>query len=282
MKKLPLIAAFLFVLTDVSISSQESSKISKTPAPRDMILKVSQFGQFVKRFNYEEDFWGNPIAKPFSDKISRKDYLGLLFDNKDERLDSTSKIFSLPYEILKNEFVKNVTGKNYKINRASDSLYTLSVCEVTYKNKPGLTYLVMKQELINKGIAWVITDVAADFIFDEDNNSSFEKFIPPTSNEVNYIHLKNLFERRDSLACYAYKGYTCNRLSIFFHLLHNGEIQFKFVKLVTYFIYDVPGWLIQVQEYNREGTNSGWLIKDITKSKKPVKDYMRSAVNLEK
>jgi hypothetical protein len=140
----------------------------------------------------------------------------------------------------------------------------------------------MKQQLINHGIAWVITDVDANFFYDVDNDSGYIKFIPPTSNEVNYIHLKNFFENRDSLTCYAFKGYTCNRLSIFFHLIHTGDIQYKFVKSVTYFISDIPGWLILVKEYNRKGYNSGWLIENIITNNQPIKYYMKTKVVREK
>lgn len=277
MKKLQITIIFLNLIAVIPAMGQSSQPIYKTTTPRDFILKVSQFGQFVKRFNYEEDFWGNAMTTSFSKRINRNAYIGFLFNNKDKRVDSASSAYSKEYEKLKEVFIKNVVDKKYKINRVSDSLYSIAVCEITYRNRPELMKLILKQQSINQGLAWVITDVMADFLYDENNNSGCQKFIPPTSNEVNYIHLKHFFENRDSLACYAYQGYTCNRLSIFFHLLHCGDIQYKFVKSVTYFISDIPGWLIQIREYNREGDNSGWLIENILRINKPINDYIKTA-----
>jgi len=143
---------------------------------------------------------------------------------------------------------------------------------------PALIQLVLKQESINNGIAWVISDVTADFLYTKDYNASILKFIPPTSNEVNYIHLKNIFDNRDSMSGYAYPGYTCNRLSIFFQLIHSGDIQYKNVKSLVYLISDIPGYVVHVSEYNREGENSGWLIENIARNNKPMKDYIKSVV----
>lgn len=243
-----------------------------------MILKVSQFGQFIKRFNFEEDFKGNEITKSFSKKIKRSDYIDLLFNKYDERLDSTAIAYNIDYRKQKSEFIKIVTDKNYKINRISDSLYSVAVCEISYHGTPSTVKLLLKQQVINKGIAWVICDASADFFYDENNCPGSKQFIPPTSNEVNYIHLKSFFNNKDSLACYAYQGYTCNRLSIFFQLLHSGEIQYDHVSTVVYFIGDITGWIVQVREYNREDDNSGWLIADVARNNKPISDYMKLMV----
>ena len=271
-----LILVFIFISHTASCQDMLSGDRTKTP--KNLVLKVSQFGQFIKRFNYEEDFIGNEITPSFSKKISRSDYIGFLFDKEDKRLIPLSKDFSKKYSLLKDEFIKKVTDKKFKISRISDSLYSVAVCDVSYKNMPATVKLVLKQESINNGIAWVISDVSADFLYDNNYSASSSKFIPPTSNEVNYIHLKNIFENRDSMSGYAYPGYTCNRLSIFFQLVHSGDIQYKNVKSLVYFISDIPGWIIMVHEYNREGDNSGWLIENIARTDKPMKDYMKMTI----
>jgi hypothetical protein len=264
---------FLFLISQITFPQ---SKIDKISAPKELILKVSQFGQFVKRFNYEEDFWGKPISSSFEKKVNRQNYINLLFNTYDSRLDSASSSYSNEYRTLKNEFISFVVKNNYKINRTSDSLYTIAECEVFYHKTPATLKLILKQQFINKGMAWVITDVNDGFFYDADYDKGTISFIPPTSNEVNYVHLRSFFEKKDSLANYAYPGYKCNRLSIFFHLLHNGEIQYNFVKSITYFICDIPGWIVQVREYNREGDNSGWLIENVIRNSQPMDEFIRS------
>jgi hypothetical protein len=279
LKLLLLYCVFLTPLIIEPVKGQVLNTGNKQDTPNEMILKVSQFGQFIKRFNFEEDFKGNEITSSFSEKISRSDYIDLLFDKYDARLISSNTAYSADYAQQKDEFIKFVTDKNLKIQRISDSLYSIAVCEISYHGKLTTLQLILKQQLINNGIGWVICDADADFFYDKNHCSGSTLYIPPTSNDVNYIHLKNYFENKDSLACYAYQGYTCNRLSIFFHLLYSGEIQYKHVNSVIYFIGDIPGWIIQVREYNREDDNSGWLIADIVRNNTTISNYMKQLVD---
>ena len=49
--------------------------------PFNYQIKVKQFNEFVDRFNYERDFLNQDIGPSFSDKITRQQYIGLLFDH---------------------------------------------------------------------------------------------------------------------------------------------------------------------------------------------------------
>lgn len=219
------------------------------------------------------------MSPSFSKKINRFDYVNLLFNSLDTRLDTTSSGFSREYTLMKTGFIKSVVENKYKINRISDSIYSDAICEVYYHNKPATLHLILKQQNINNGIAWVIVDAFADFIYDNNNNNKSKHFIPPTSNEVNYIHLNSLFEKKDSLSSFAYPGYECNRLSIFFQLIHSGDINYKHVKYVRYFISDIPGWIICVKEYNRDGMNTGWLIENLYKNTTSISEFFRNETN---
>jgi hypothetical protein len=270
---------FTLIAFCLKIDRAKAQSKNINSAPKEFIVKVSQFGQFVKRFNYEEDFWGNPVSPSFTKKINRNDYLSLLFNSDDKRLDSTSSYFSQEYSMQKRSFLNSVVKSNYKINRISDSLYSDAICEVLYRNKLVTMHLILKQQKINNGIAWVIVDAFASFIYDKDNYHNNSSFIPPTSNEVNYIHLSSLFEKKDSLASFAYPGYVCNRLSIFFQLINSGDLQYKHVKYIRYFVNDIPGWIICIKEYNRNGMNSGWLIENLFRKETSIIDFLKKESN---
>ncbi len=263
---------FLFIFLAFTNYAVSQDIISKTKTPRKYVLKVSQFDQFIRRFNYDEDVFGNPMSESFSKKVSRNEYIDMLFDQKDNRLINNDKVYSE----LKNEFVNKVVSNNYRINRLSDSLFGVACCEINYNNKTKIIKLIMKQEKSHKGICWVIYDVLADFIYDKDNvDDGGLMFIPPTSNEVNYIHLKRVLNNKDSIANYAYKDYKCNRLSIFFHLIYTNEIEYKHVLSLQYYIFDIPGYLIQVKEFNRDDDNSGWLIENVVKFNGKPEEYIK-------
>ena len=276
MRYILFLSFILFQYFQSAANAQELIVSNKNNAtPRDLIIKVSQFGQFVKRFNYEEDFWGNEISPSFSKKISRQEYIALLFNNQDTRLNNSES----PYIKLKQEFINDVTKNKIKTSRVSDSLYSVAICEVLYNNQISTIKIELKQQLTKRGIAWVINDVFAPFFYDAHNDTNSTFFIPPTSNEVNYIHLKKLFDEKDSLTSYAYRGYTCNRLSIFFQLLHSGNIKFNHVVSITYIIADVSNWNVHVKEFRREGDNSGCLIDNISRKKIPVDRYIASVID---
>jgi len=126
---------FFFIIASILIAQtaicQDLLSGNITPTPKDLVLKVSQFGQFIKRFNYEEDFLGNKITPSFSKKICRNDYINFLFNKEDRRLDTASNKGSKEYYLLKDEFIKKVVEKNFKIDRISNSLYSVAICEVS-------------------------------------------------------------------------------------------------------------------------------------------------------
>jgi hypothetical protein len=50
---------------------------------------------------------------------------------------------------------------------------------------------------------------------------------------------------------------------VFFYLLNNNELKIETVPEVNYRILDIPGWDIELTDFNRNSKNSGWLISDL-------------------
>ena len=76
------------------------------------------------------------------------------------------------------------------------------------------------------------------------------------------------------------KEYNPNGLSAFFALIHSGVLQIEYVENLTYCFFNVPGYVFLVNDFNRKGINSGWLISSYKQCNKIEKiDYWNNLIN---
>jgi len=229
---------------------------------RNYHLNVKQFNEFVDRFNYKTDFKGNPIDSSFSLTFKRADYISLLFNNEDPRNIKKDS----DYLNLINDFKQTVASNNLLINKYSLKIIAETKSLVVYKNQTHEIRIFLNQEIQNNGVKWVLLSVKADFLDVLKEDTSLVRFIPPTSNETNFISLKAALEDKNYQQYYAYSDYKYNQLSSFLFALNTEQIKFQYVNDLIYHIFDIDGWYIRVREFNRSTENSGWLIEDISKT----------------
>jgi hypothetical protein len=125
-------------------------------------------------------------------------------------------------------------------------------------------------------IKWVIVSVYANFLDIVKKDTVFVRFIPPNSNELDFMNMKRAMEDKDHLDDYAKKGYVYDPLSVFFFNIRNGNIIVDYIKQVDYFIFDIPGWCVKVKDFDRSGTNAGWLIDNIWKTNEEPIQFINS------
>ena len=234
------------------------------PADENMILNVKQFSQFVKRFNYEEDFSGNKISPEFTAKFPRNAYMAYLFNIQDERLNNDSPE-DQKYQSKVHEFVLQVSNKNEHISRYSEKIYVVALCEIQYKSIKKELHLLLQQEKVNDGLKWVICDVLNMEDIVKTEPSSPNVFIPPSSNELNFTHLRRAFDDKQNFSDYYSRDFQLNPLHVLEQEVKSGSIEFQHVKKMVYFVFDIEGWVIQIEEFIRDDMNSGWLISNLEK-----------------
>jgi len=123
---------------------------------------------------------------------------------------------------------------------------------------------------------WVILDVKGDLFDFLKTDTAFVRFIPPSSNETDFMNLKRALEDINYLHYYASKDYQPDYLTLFFYLVNTGAIKFEYVNEVIYHILDIPGWIMKIREFNRNELNSGWLISDLSENNLKRYDYLWS------
>jgi hypothetical protein len=246
-----------------------AQRIIKPENPNETIflVRVKQFNEFVDRFNYKTDFNGDPVDSVFMSKISHENMINSLFDLKDSRIDQAGTNFSGSYLDEKTRFINDVISKDLFIYKYSDKIIAEARSRIIYKEQPHTIRIFLTQEIVESDmVKWVIFSVKGDIFNFLQTDTAFIRFIPPSSNETDFINLKRALEDVDHLQYYASSDYEPDYLMLFFFMINSGMIRFEYVEEVTYHILDIPGWCIKVREFNRSDMNSGWLISDISKN----------------
>jgi hypothetical protein len=260
---LPVILAFIVsrplfsqVLTDPQKEREEI-----------FIARIKQFNEFADRFNLETDFRGNPVDSAFREKMPRERMLNLLFDLKDPRILKSGPDYSDDYIRTKEAFIDNVVQKNIMLYKYSPGIIVEARSRVIYKGEPQKIRLFLIRETVgNSMIKWVIYSVKGDMLSISKTDTSMVRFIPPSSNETDFINLKRALEDTDYLQYYAVQDYEPDNLTLFFYFIRSGMMKFEYVEEVIYHIIDIPGWYLKVKDFNRTELNSGWLITDVARN----------------
>lgn len=251
-----------------SVLAQEKIHSIKT-LPRHYLIKVKQFSEFIDRFNFQKDFMNNDIGPEFESVITRNDYILLLFNHEDKRLDPEVKDDT--YQIHADMFIREICSDSIYIDRLSENIYAELTCLVNMNGKDEEINLLLRQEFDN-GLKWAIISVDHRFDngdvnrqnkFDDADSDETINYIPPYSNETNFIELKMLFNDHKNLDNLSSKDCVKENLNGFYNLIRNGLIKYHHVKSIKYHILDIPGWILVVTNFQRNTDNSGWLVSDL-------------------
>lgn len=250
---------------------------SVDPAEQIFLVRTKQFSEFISRFNHKINFNGDPADSVFRSKIPRDKMISSLFDLKDPRIDLSGKNYSKDFVREKSEFITEVNRKNELIYRYSDKIIAAAKSRILFKGVPKEINIYLTQETVGKDmVKWVISAVKGEFFNFLQNDTAYVRFIPPSSNETDFMNLKRALEDVNYLQYYSSKNYTPDYMTLFFYMLNSGIVKFDYVEEVAYHIIDLPGWCVKVKEFNRDEMNSGWLIYDLKKNTLEPEDYLKS------
>ena len=271
-----LISTWLGILINSQCDSQTIVN-PQNPNEKIFLVRIKQFNEFIDRFNYKTDFNGNPVDSGFKSKIPRDKMINSLFDLQDSRTDRTGKNWSGNYVEEKTKFINEVLNKKLLIFKYSDKIIAEAKSRIIYKGTPARISVFLTQEIVGKGmVKWVISSIKGDLFNFLQTDTAYVRFIPPSSNETDFINLKRALEDVDHLRDYSSKDYNPDYLSVFYFMLNSGLVKFDYVEEVIYHILDIPGWCIKVKEFNRNEMNSGWLISDVTRNSSDKLTYLKT------
>jgi len=228
---------------------------------REFYTMTKQMGQFINRFNYEEDQYGkklNPNDKEYRNAKKRRDALALLFDLNNPRTSGSLRDF----------FIEDLTKNNNQFMEFLGGKWFSEVStKFKWKGKEVDISLIMALEKDGLGSKWVITNVFfSEFQkhFPQGELADREKhFLHPMSHELDFMNIYKIFNDPQIIEYYASTDYQPDYLTLFFYEIKQGNLKFDHVEAVKFHVLQIKNWYFEVSWFNRSGYNSGWLISNL-------------------
>jgi len=264
----------VFVLSLLNLSPSISQIVGGLDETK-LYAETKQVNQFFRRFNGEEDKKGNRLYsgdRQYRSFSLRKSYLRLLFDQDNAGLDKG---------LIQNfEEMVNSKSEPVFIDFHDGGWFAEIRADFVYKGKTTQAILFMKIEEERLGYKWVITNVYYEPFENHyiQDTSYLKKFLHPMSHELDFMNLKMVFEKKDSVQQFVAKEYKPDYLTLFLYELQNGNLFFSSVRDLKFHFFQIDNWYFEISYFNREGYNTGWLISNLmsykTEEKQLIVDFV--------
>ncbi len=236
-----------------------------------LYAQTKQMNQFFRRFNAEESSAGDrfyPGDKDYRNAFLRKRYLNILFDNQNASITDP----------LKDKFIDDVLNPVAPayLDFHAGQWFAEVTTKFLYQGKEEPVTLFMKLEKENLGYKWVISNVYFrhfQLMFHNLDNGS-QRFLHPLSHELDFMNLVKVFKDKEFVEQYTASDYHPDYLTLFLYEFKKGNLLFKTVNNVKFHFFQVPGWYFEVSDFNRSGTNSGWLISSLLQVNESDKELL--------
>ena len=228
------------------------------------IYRVQQIDEFIARFNNDENSFIRSVYKnkniPFS--VDRTKSVRSLFNYSGNWSEQDIA-----------QFVTTVVNKNNPtyLSFTDNDWYADVTCffETPKGTIPLQIHLRVSTNSI--GSKWSIIAVknytaTENISKPPEFTNNHHKYITPTSHNNDFISLSHVFEEKNDLNCYFERSFYKDKNQLaFFNAVLSNKIKFKYVSNVKYHFLQIPTYEFQVENYIRDGLNSGWLISRVDK-----------------
>ena len=227
----------------------------------ELYAMTKQMGQFMRRFNYEEDQFGyklNPKDPNYRSNEMRRKSLPVLFDQ--EKYGTQTD--------LQRYFIEDVTkGDSTYMTFLGGRWFSEVSTTFKYNGKEVKVMLFLAVEKEGLGSKWVLTNVYfSEFnkLFPTGEMADKEKhFLHPMSHELDFMNIYKAFQDPDVIEYYALQNYHPDYLTLFFYEIKSGKLVFQHVDAVKFHVLQIKDWYFEVSWFNRLGLNSSWLMSNV-------------------
>ena len=235
---------------------------------------TKQMSQFIRRFNYEEDQFGNminPKDASYHNKTKRQQSLAVLFDQQTYGNQPD----------LQRYFIEDVTSNDSTfMTFLGGRWYSEVSATFKYKGKNANVVMILGVEKEGLGSKWVLNNIYfSEFnkLFPAGEMAEREKhFLHPMSHELDFMNIYKIFKEPEVVEYYASKSFEPNYLTLFFYEIKKGNLVFQNVESVKFHVFQIKDWYFEVSWFNRSGSNAGWLISNLIYiSEKDKKDLIK-------
>lgn len=255
---------FAILITSISIVSGQG--IGSPGTIKDdgrFAASTKQVNQFFRRFNAEESVDGSTRYYPgdslYHNIPLRQGFIQILFDNQTSTISNE----------LKADFIKTVLSPVYPqyINFHQEGWIAEVEAEFTFKGKRESTTLILKLQPERMGYEWVIDEVVFPPFKNLFNKPVGEEkdFLHPLSHELDFMNLRRAFQDSNLPEAFTETSFKPDYLTLFLYEMKQNNIRFETVKDVKFHFFQIDGWYFEVNQFNRPGFNTGWLISNLVK-----------------
>lgn len=160
------------------------------------------------------------------------------------------------------QFVDSVLINKTHLKYSDPNWFAKVTCVGSFKGKElSFDIFLVVEPRGNDMYKWVIADVIGDIFNLKPSRESESIMLLPNENESNFMSLYSITaDKDDYITLYSTKANKVNRLSVFNTLVYYGYLNIEYVSDIEYTFLQVPGYSFSIKEFERESTNSGWLI----------------------
>ena len=251
--------ALLLTLECLPLAAQSIGDVQMDEA--HLYAMTKQMGQFIRRFNYEEDQFGkqiNPANPSYHNQQKRQKSMAVLFDQATYGNQPDLQRF----------FIEDVTGNDSTfMTFLGGRWYSEVSATFKYRGRDVSIIMILGVEKEGLGSKWVLNNIYfSEFnkLFPKGEMAEREKhFLHPMSHELDFMNIYKIFKEPEISEYYASKSFEPNYLTLFFYEVKKGNLVFQNVDTVKFHVFQIKDWYFEVSWFNRSGNNSGWLISNL-------------------
>lgn len=282
MKQLISILASTILVVLVFTATAQNNSFNEFSEDETILYTMNkQVGQFVKRFNMEEDQLGEVLPlddSRYHNNEMRQKLMPGMFDKYNPRTSGKLKQFFID-DVTKEDSAVFLNFLDQNWYAEVSTTFMANGAEVNI-----ILYLTLEKE--NLGSKWILSNVWYSYfpsLFPlADSLEQSKYFLHPMSHELDFMNLHKALERPDHIQLYASQNYHPDFLTLFFYQVKTGDLKFKQINTVKFHFFQIPDWYFELSYFNRTDTNSGWLISNLKylnneEKKQLIKSYQLCA-----
>jgi hypothetical protein len=228
----------------------------------ELYAETKQLNQFFRRFNGEEDLRGERLyaGDPgYRDAARRRDFVEILFDQQSGDYAEIDQI----------RFVDQVcnTQDPQFLSFHGGQWFAEVETKFNYQGRPEEVILYMQLEADGLGHKWVIRSAwwegyAQLFNLESAPEGSIP-FLHPLSHELDFMNLAKVFRDHEDLQPFTAENFEPDHLTLLVLDIAQGKMEFEAVRDLRFHFYQIDGWYFELQDKQRSGLNTGWLITEL-------------------
>ena len=251
---------FLLFLPCVIVSGQSLNPLNA----HLQAVRIGLVDEFFDRFN------GNavhPDLSAISDDSRKKNLMVLLdLSQFSSRKDSLFKEASAMME--------RVISDSVQINFSDTTWAAIAHCQgkLDGKNVKFDLYLTIQHRKLDM-YKWVIAKVDGDIFGIEPRSDDERIMLNPNDHETNFISLRRASnDQPHNIERFMSKSFAYDATSVFTYLVYNRKLKIDYVDDLEFVFTQIPDYIFHVKYFDRDSSNSGWLISNFYKSSDESKE----------